>query len=108
MLEQTEAATAEPLKQLNLFNSVITLLRSALSADVLVGLFKDVFAKINGKSEPEAEALGSTVVDAIDEVILAENEAKERQPEEFDSAVLDRASELLKELAVSSAQSTIS
>lgn len=108
MLEQTEAATADPLKQLNLFNSVITLLRSALSTDVLLELFKDVFTRISEKSEPEAEALGSAVIDAIDEVILTENDNKDRQPDEFDTSVLDRANGLVKELAVSSTQSTSS
>lgn len=108
LLEQTEAASAEPLKQLNLFNSVITLLRSSLAADVLATLFKDVFASIKEKGEAEAEALGSSVIDAIDEVISAENDAKERQAEGFDANVLDRAHELLKELAVSSTYSTAS
>ena len=106
MLDQTEAATAEPLKQLNLFNSVITLLRSALPADVLVAFFKDIFTRINEKGQPEAEALGSAVIDAIDEVILTESDSKDRKGEEFDSTVLDRANELVKELAVSSTQST--
>lgn len=87
---------------------MITLLRSALSADVLATLFKDVFTRINEKSELEAEALGSSVIEAIDEVILAENDNKDRQKEEFDSTVLDRAHGLLKELVVSSTKSTTS
>lgn len=77
-------------------------MRSSLAADVLLSLFKDICSRLNENDGPGAEALGSTLIDAIDEVILAENDVKDRQAEGFDPNVLDRALTLQKELTVSS------
>lgn len=106
MLDQAEAVAAEPLKQLGLFSSVVALLRSSLAGDALASLFEDVLAKIIERDDPET--MGSTVIDAIEEVIQSEKDTKDRQKEQFDPTVLDRALALLKDLAVSSTQSTIS
>lgn len=104
LLEQIATAVAQLLAEISLSHTLLELVKSALPLDTLVELLKaTVEALPQEQREEQVEALASALLEAVDALQLAKEDAKDLvQPEESERAkeIADKAVKLARQLVV--------